>query len=78
MKIIFWTVDEMMAIGMPVLLGLALDWFFTGMLLSIASFAILRKFKKTIGAGGTLNQGLYWLLPTKGDLPKSSIKEYLG
>ena len=78
MKILFWTVDEMVAISMPVMLGLALDWFFAGMVLSIAGFSLLRKFKNSIGEGGTLQQGLYWLLPTKGKLPKSSIREYLG
>lgn len=77
-KFLFWTMDEMVVLAMPAMVGMLLDWVITGMCFSVVGLYLLRKFKNQVGSKGSIKQGLYWWLPTQNHLPKSSIREYLG
>lgn len=77
LKILIFSVDEAVVLATPFMTGMLLDYFFTGIVLSLVLLGGLKASKKRIASDGSLQQAVYWYLPTKKTLPKSNIKEYL-
>ncbi len=81
LRLLFLTVDEVLVLLVPLMLGFWFMWAFTGLVGAVAGFLGLRFFKKRFGQDA-LRPALYWHLPTSHKHMKlyvpSSIREYVG
>ena len=80
-RFLIFTIDEGLAILVPLLTGLLLANFFIGLVLGFVCFATLRKMKQ----GGSLYMllwKLYWILPTEvmrlKKMPRSDQRVLVG
>jgi type IV conjugative transfer system protein TraL len=80
LKILFFTVPEMMGVIGPAIIGLAIDHFGLGFLGSLSFIFVYRSYKRHFGRG-QFAAVKYWFLPLDArlrTLPPSYIREYLG
>ena len=80
LKILFWTKGEIFLFVVPFFLGMLLDEFIFGVLVSLLNAFVVSKYKKLFGKG-QLQAVMYWYLPKTKKLkgvPPSYIREYLG
>ena len=78
-KILFWTKGELGLFLGPFFLGVFIDEFICGVMISFLNIFMVKEYKKRFGKG-QLQAVLYWYLPlTKKlkSLPPSFIREYL-
>lgn len=80
LKILLWTVDEILMLIGPAFLGLIIDQFILGMLISVVYFWGYKRYQRKFGKG-QFQAVRYWYLPTSRSfkwLPPSYVQEYLG
>ncbi len=80
LKILFWTVPEILMLMVPPFVGLMLNQLTLGIGMSVMGVWISRKYQEHFGKGQWAAVR-YWFLPSPGrfkSLPASSIREYLG
>lgn len=80
LRILFWTVPELVMLIVPFLVGLMLDQVTLGILSSVFYFWIHKKYQRHFGKG-QFQAVKYWFLPNTSrfkSLPPSFIREYLG
>ena len=75
-RFLFFTIDEFLALIVPLLLGLGLGWAFTGMCISLSLFYLVKTLKKVVG-GGALRHLAYWYLPTSPKYMRIYIPSYV-
>lgn len=80
-RLLFLTIDELLVLLVPLLLGLWFMYAFTGLMTAIIGYLGLKLFKRKFGQGN-LRPSLYWHLPTSRKhmtlLIPSWIREYIG
>jgi type IV conjugative transfer system protein TraL len=80
MKILFFTVPEILGCLGPLMLGLAIKQFTVGCFGSLSFIFVYRSYKRHFGRG-QFAAVKYWFLPLDArlrTLPPSYIREYLG
>lgn len=80
LKILFWTVPELLMLIVPCFVGLILDQLTLGLFVSAFYYWGSKKYQRTIGKG-QLQALLYWYFPANSrhkTLPPSYVREYLG
>ncbi len=80
LKILFWTVPELLMFLVPPFLGLMIDQLTLGCGSSLMAVWLSRRYQEHFGKG-QLEAVRYWFLPTSHrfkSLPPSSVREYLG
>lgn len=80
LKLLLWTVPEILMMIVPFFLGLMLEQLLMGLLVSIAYFYIYKKYQRKFGKG-QFQVVNYWYFPTGKrfkTLPPSYLREYLG
>lgn len=80
LKILFWTVPELLMFLVPPFLGLMVDHLTLGIVSSLTAVWLSRKYQEHFGKG-QLEAVRYWFLPSSGrfkTLAPSHIREYLG
>lgn len=78
-KILFWTKGELVLFLGPFFVGVFIDEFVCGLMVSCLNAFTVRQYKKRFGKG-QLQAVLYWYLPPVKKLkalPPSFIREYL-
>lgn len=78
---LFWTVDEALVLIAPFFLGVMLNFYLIGMIMSITLYLLYRKFKST-GANNLIQYMIYWYFPHYMSglkhTPPSYIRTYVG
>lgn len=80
LKILFWTVPEILMLIVPIFIGLIIEQLILGLTISILSFWLNKKYNQHFGKG-RFQVVKYWFLPPESKfrtLPKSFVREYLG
>ena len=80
LKILFWTIHELLMLIIPFFIGLIIDQLTMGIFLSLFCFWGSRKFHRYFGKG-QFQAVKYWYLPPERrfkSLPPSFIREYIG
>jgi type IV conjugative transfer system protein TraL len=80
LKILFWTVPELLMLIMPCFIGLLISQLTAGLLTSLFYFWLTKVYQRHFGKG-QLHAVMYWLLPANKrfkQLPHSFIREYVG
>lgn len=78
-RLAFWTIDEALVLFVPPCIGMLAGWMFTGLVLGIGSYLVLRKLK----GNGSVNIArfvLYWFLPPIFGFqvtPPSAVRRYV-
>lgn len=62
-RLLFWTIDEFIALIVPIVFGFAIGVFWLGLVLSPLSSGLLMKTKKRRSPGAFLSR-CYWYLPS--------------
>ncbi len=75
-RFLFLTVDEFLAIAVPLFSGIVVGWGTSGFLGSLAGYSALRILKRRF-KGGTIRQAMYWYLPTSRKQMKVYIPSYV-
>ncbi|NNM59382.1 MAG: type IV conjugative transfer system protein TraL [Legionellales bacterium] len=79
-RFLIWTMDEAMALFLPIFVGVFFNHALLGLALGAASNIGIKKFKSYIGAH--YKRWLYWYFPSELNLlkstPSSTIREYVG
>ncbi len=80
-RILIWPVSEVGVVVTPILLGLVLGFYLSGITLSVLAVLGIRAYKKNLGPG-RLSGFLYWYLPPSSSqypvTPPSYIREWIG
>jgi len=78
---LFWTIDEALVLIAPFILGIMLNFYITGMLMSIICYLSYKKFKR-MGTQNLIQYLLYWYFPRWLSglkyTPPSYIRVYIG
>ncbi len=80
LKILFWTVPELLIWVVPTFIGLMLNQLLLGVLTSLLYVWGAKHYQRHFGKG-QFQAVRYWFLPSDGrfkSLPPSFIREYLG
>jgi len=78
---LFWTVDEALILIAPFFLGVMMDFYLIGIVMSITLYLLYKKFKST-GADNLIQYLIYWYFPKwlsgLKATPPSYIRTYIG
>lgn len=80
LRILFWTVPELLILIVPLFLGLMIDQLILGVLISVISFWGNKKYQQRFGKG-QIEAVKYWFFPRNRkfkSLPPSFVREYVG
>lgn len=80
LRLLLWTVPEILMMIGPFFLGLLLEQLSLGVLVSIGYFYVCKKYQQRFGKG-QFHAVQYWYFPTSRrfqSLPSSYLREYLG
>jgi type IV conjugative transfer system protein TraL len=81
MRFLFFTIDEFLAIGVPLFVGICVNEMIWGAIIGLGLYQILKFIKRTF-KGASLRQLAYWFLPTNKKTLKilvpSNLREFLG
>lgn len=80
LKILFWTVPELLMLFVPCFVGMLISQLTIGMLTAAFYFWLSKVYQRHFGKG-QLQAVMYWFLPANRrfkNLPHSFIREYLG
>ncbi len=80
LKILFWTMPEILMLIVPCFVGLIVEQATLGSAISVFSFWLNRKYQQHFGKG-QFQAVKYWFLPPDRrfkSLPPSHVREYLG
>lgn len=80
-RVLFWTMDELLILLVPIFVGIACDFAALGLFVGIAGVALYSRLKARIGEH-FFSGVLYWYLPPWLSrfkaTPPSYIREYIG
>lgn len=80
LKILFWTVPELLILTIPFFVGLLISQLTLGLCVMVFYFWLTRMYQRHFGKG-QLQAVMYWFLPHNHRfecLPRSFIREYVG
>lgn len=80
LKIIFWTVPEILMLLVPLFLGLIVNQLILSLIISMFNYWLHKKYQQHFGKG-QFQSVRYWFLPQDlrfKTLPPSFIREYVG
>ena len=80
LKILFWTVPEILMLVVPCFIGLIIDQAILGLMISIFSFWLTKKYQQHFDKD-QFQAVQYWFLPPNRrfkSLPPSFAREYIG
>jgi type IV conjugative transfer system protein TraL len=81
-RVLYWTMDEVGIVMLPLVMGILLGQFFLWITISIVGLLTLKRVKRKIGGRGMITRAMYWYLSVRNKdlkrVPPSHIREFIG